>query len=416
MHSAPRIARPAAAAAALFAAGLAVFASPLSLSAQRPATASRAPMARVNPGTAPWTRVPRDQVAALCGLDPAILEAADQTLAATPYVVVRYGRLCWEHGATDETYAVMSITKSMGSLLFGITSTHSSVSDEDPVTKWLTTEELGQINPNAKLAHVLSMTSTKPDLSWGNKGAWSYDASGNREINRLVTVMDKVIAQEPARFAGATSACDVAKQMLIDKLGMVGSNWCSRSIGAGLQSTVRDMARMGMLVLQRGWYNGERLISEEYMYRMTHPAFPDTNTAYGYLLYNNAMENWRYSTGRNDPAGTPVAVWPKYPHAPFFEAPHCNGASPNCAGGLDVGANWGQGAGGQRFVVHRGLDLVMAIRDDRSNNGHVNVWNAVRPALVALDPRFAGDEAAFTAVYAKGEYAPDLQGVVAGSR
>ena len=387
------------------------------LAAQGPAAAaSRSSIARAKVDTAPWTRVPRDQVAALCGLDPQLMDAADQALAATPYVVVRYGRLCWEHGATEETYPVMSITKTMGSLLFGMTSTRSSLSDEDSVTKWLTTEELGQINPLARLAHVLSMTSTKPDLSWGNKGQWSYDASGNREINRLVTVMDRVIEREPSGFAGITNACDLAKQLLFDKLGMASSNWCSRSIGAGLQSTVRDMARMGMLILQRGWYNGERLIDEEYVYRMTHPAFPDTNTAYGYLLYNNAMENWRYSTGQNDPKGTPVAVWPKYPHAPLFEAPNCNGAIAGCASGLDVGANWGQGAGGQRVVVHRGLDLVMAIRDDRSNNGHTNVWSAVRPALVALDPRFKGDEAGFTAVYAKGEYAPDLQGVIAGSR
>ena len=375
----------------------------------------RPAVSRVEPGTAPWVRVPRDQVAALCGLDPNLLDAADQTLAATPFVVVRYGRLCWEHGATEERYAVMSITKTMGSLLFGMTATHSSLSDEDPVTKWLEPEELGQINPKARLAHVLSMTSTKPDLSWGNKGPWSYDASGNREINRLVTVMDRVIAREPSGFPGVQNACGLAKQMF-DKLGMASSEWCSRSIGAGLQSTVRDMARMGMLILQRGKYNGERLVKEPYMYRMSHPAFPDTNTAYGYLLYNNAIENWKYSTGRNDPEGTPVAVWPKYPHEPFFEALNCNGGSPDCAIGLDVGANWGQGAGGQRVVVHRGLDLVMAIRDDRSNNGHTNVWNAVRPALVALDPRFKGDEKAFTAVYAKSEYAPDLAGVEAASR
>jgi CubicO group peptidase (beta-lactamase class C family) len=407
------------AAASMFVMGLVMASGSRPVAAQgssQGSGAARPAIARVNPGTGPWVRVPRDQVAALCGLDPALLEQADQTLAATPYVVVRYGRLCWEHGATEERYAVMSITKSMGSLLFGITSTRSSLSDEDPVTKWLEPEELGQINPKARLAHVLSMTSTKPDLSWGNKGQWSYDASGNREINKLVVAMNKAIAKEPAGFPGVQNACDLVKTAFFDKLGMATSAWCSQSIGAGLQSTVRDMARMGMLVLQRGWYNGERIVKEQYMFRMTHPAFPDTNTAYGYLLYNNAMENWRYSSGRNDPAGTPVAVWPKYPHEPFLEAPDCNGGWPGCTMAHDIGANWGQGAGGQRFVVHRGLDLVMAIRDDRSNNGHTNVWNAVRPALVALDSVHKGDEKAFTAAYVKGEYAPDLPGVLAGSR
>ena len=203
----------------VFALGVAVL---LASGSRAQGSAARPPaMARVNPGTAPWVRVPRDQVAALCGLDPALLEQADQTLAATPYVVVRYGRLCWEHGATEERYAVMSITKSMGSLLFGITSTRSSLSDEDPVTKWLTAEELGQINPKARLAHVLSMTSTKPDLSYGNKGQWSYDASGNREINKLVVAMNKAIAKEPAGFPGVQNACDLAKSGFFDGFELV---------------------------------------------------------------------------------------------------------------------------------------------------------------------------------------------------
>lgn len=70
--------------------------------------------------------------------------------------------------------------------------------------------------------------------------------------------------------------------------------------------------------------------------------------------------------------------------------------------GYDVGINRASGAGGQRIVIHSGLDLVMVIRDDASNNGHTNVWNAVRPALVALDATFDGDEAAFTEAYAAG--------------
>ena len=36
------------------------------------------------------------------------------------------------------------------------------------------------------------------------------------------------------------------------------------------------------------------------------------------------------------------------------------------------------------------------------------VWSAMRPALVALDPTYAGDEAAFCAAYGANEYAPDL--------
>jgi len=371
---------------------------------------------RSDPGAAPFTRVPRDQVAELCGLDPALLDQANRALAETPFAVMRYGRLCWESGATAETYHVFSITKTMGSLLFGIVAARSSLSDQDPVLRWLEPEELGGIHPDARIAHVLSMTATRPDLSWGAKGDWSYDASGNREINRLTTVMNRAIAAQPANFPGIADVCDLARTELFEPLGMRGTDWCSDLIGYTMNSTVRDMARMGLLILQGGVYGGNPLLDAEYVYRMSHPAFPDTNTGYGYLLYNNAMENWGYSTGANDPIGAPFGLWPEYPHRPFHEAEHCNGGAPGYRMGYDVGVNWASGAGGQRIVIHRGLDLVRVIRDDASNNGHTNVWNAVRPALVALDNAFEGDETAFTEAYAAGRYAPDLPGVIDAGR
>jgi hypothetical protein len=36
------------------------------------------------------------------------------------------------------------------------------------------------------------------------------------------------------------------------------------------------------------------------------------------------------------------------------------------------------------------------------------LWNPIRPALVALDPEFKGDEDAFCEAYGANAYAPDL--------
>jgi hypothetical protein len=38
----------------------------------------------------------------------------------------------------------------------------------------------------------------------------------------------------------------------------------------------------------------------------------------------------------------------------------------------------------------------------------VSLWGAVRPALVAKDPVFKGNEQAFCAAYAGTSYAPDM--------
>ena len=41
--------------------------------------------------------------------------------------------------------------------------------------------------------------------------------------------------------------------------------------------------------------------------------------------------------------------------------------------------------------------------------GHKTVWNALRPAMLELDPVYKGDEDGFCAAYRRSEYAPALR-------
>ena len=402
----------------------------LALAGALPATAAApapAPVpgraAAADPGTGPWVQVPRDRVAAECGLDPALMERAALQMPHTPFTVVRRGKLCWTGGypgGTTMPYSVNSITKTMGAILVGMVVHRSTLlRDTDPVTEWLTPAERGAINPQARIAHVLAMTATKADLRPGKKGAWAYDTFGDREINTLITVMNKAIAREPERFGGARDVQQFAQRELFGRLGMRDSSWPGESIGASLTSTPEDVARMGLLLLRRGVWAGRRLMSEQYVYRMTHPAFEDTNTGYGYLTYVNADAGWTYSTGTSDRRCTPYGTWPRYPHAPFAESTSDGPGSPfPLPAKHDVGMAGMFGAGGQRASVHRALDLVITVRDEVVSTdtkdpgvfeGHKNVWTKIRPALVAKDPVFKGDEAAFCAAYQRSTHAPDLR-------
>ena len=324
-------------------------------------------------------------------------------------------------GGTTETYQVYSVTKTFGAMLFGMVASRSRLSDEDPVTKWIPRDELGAINPNARLAHVLAMVSTNADLGPGKKGAWSYDTFGDREINRLVGVMDRAIAAEPENFPGVSNVVELAQKELFEPLGMKDSSWAGGGIASNLYSTVHDMARLGQLVLQRGRWEGRQLIDEEYLYRMTHPAFEDVNTGYGYLTYVNAADNWSYPTSTADTHCAPYGRWPTYPHRPFYEWPDSNGGVPEeREQRYDMAHVFASGTGGQKFIIYRGLDMVIAIRNGAVSvndggtvvdqfPGHKTVWNALRPAMLALDPVYKGDEAAFCAAYRRSEYAPDLR-------
>ena len=81
--------------------------------------ATCAPPPRRDPGTAEWQAVPPEE----CGLDPALLQAADAAIGK-PYAIVRYGRLCHEYyppgtfpEKVDEAF---STTKTFGALVTGI--------------------------------------------------------------------------------------------------------------------------------------------------------------------------------------------------------------------------------------------------------------------------------------------------------
>ncbi len=378
-----------------------------------------------DPGTADWQQVPRDRIAAECGLDPDVLDAALPKFVHTPFVLIRHGKLCWEGGApggSTETYQVFSVTKTFGAMLFGMVASRSSrLSDEDLVTEWIPANELGGINPLATLAHVLAMVSTNPDLRPGKKGAWSYDTAGDREINRLVGVMDRAIAAEPERFPGVRNSVELAQKELFDPLGMKATNWPGGQIAGNLNTNVRDMARLGQLVLQRGRWQGRRLIDEEFLYRMTHPAFEDVNTGYGYLTYVNAADNWTYPTSTADLECAPFGQWPSYPHRPFFEADDSNGGVPGeRRQRYDIAHTFASGTGGQKFTVYRGVDMVVAIRNGAVSAGdggtavdqfpgHKTVWNAARPAMLKFDPVYKDDEAGFCAAYRRSDYAPALR-------
>ena len=360
----------------------------------------------VDPGTGPWDLIAEAQVQDVCRLDPELLQQVvmrqDQSFA-----IVRYGRLCFVSGenASDGPGVshLFSATKTLGALLTGAVMyqtrdlPQSSASMGGPLLQWdrmdkwldLTTlPSRGRVNPAATVAHVLGMVGYSDDLSFGQK-RHRYDADGSREINYLIRVIDNVVKQDPQRFGA--DAVEV-KDRLFAKLGFEDSSWNVDFFGYSWYGSLLDMARLGLLALHGGIYNGERLVDSEYIYNMTHPAFEDGSTRYGYLTWLNG--------------GTcqPRAIHASYPHG-ISEASDC--ADGNCDQDNDVGVWSAIGAGGQYIVGHRGLDMVVVGKNWGSGGGE-ELFGLVLPSIVAADPKFMGDQEAFCEAYARGAYAPDL--------
>lgn len=375
-----------------------------------------------DPGAEPWKLVPEAELAEKCKLDPAKLKGV--TLGAG-FAVVRYGQLCWDSsGGRDTASQMFSATKTLGAVVTGIASYETrdiprtgaktgQLKDSDLATHWL---DSVSYNKEAHVAHVLSMVGHNRSLKYGEK-VHAYDTVGSVQINTLSTMVSTAIKQDSARLGTATGA--FAKKFLFDVVGMKNSTWGGTQYATSWSSTMGDMARLGNLIIHRGVWSGKQVLDAGWAYKMTHPAFEDGNTAYGYLTWLVAKEGQRSIgggsfTSNGDSAGglladkcSPSAVWQKYPHG-LSEAPDCTYKNTPCAQKYDVGSWSAQGLGGQFIVGHPGLDLVLIAKNYSGGNGPAGIWDAVRPALVALDGTYKGDDAAFCKAYSAGEYAPDL--------
>ena len=374
-----------------------------------------------DPGAEPWQLVPAGEVADKCKMDPAMLDAADSRIG-TSYAVVRYGQLCHEYGSDSPT-EIWSATKTVGALITGIASYETrdiprtgpmtgQLSDLDRADQWLGAVSY---NRDAQLAHVLSMVGHDADLTYPNR-SYSYDTVGSVQINSLSNMVNTAISQDSARLGANIE--EFTQRFLYEPLGLNDTSWpgaTSKTYAYTCSTTLHDMARLGLLVLHRGIWAGKRILDESWTYKMTHPSFEDANTAYGYLTWLNA------AAGATGPGGAfggtagdpcaPYALWPSYPHGTLSGAPDClYGGAASCEQQYDDGIWSAQGLGGQFIVGHPGLDLLIVAKNFSGSGGPTGLWAAIRPALVALDPMFMGDEEGFCAAYNAGDYAPDLNG------
>jgi len=256
------------------------------------------------------------------------------------------------------------------------------------------------------------MATGSAGLEWGMR-SFSYDTLGSNGLNNMANVANKALKQGAPM--GVMNMQDATKR-LFDKLGMKTASWDGVTYGTGAALTLHDMGKLFQVVIHNGMYNNERLIGTDWIYRMTHPALEDGNTSYGEFMWLNHRGNATgiggdIGSGSNTVDGdpcSPAAFWQRYPHK-VSNAPDCQAtvATAKCAQMHDDGIFSAQGLGGQFIIGHPGLDLVLTIKDYSNMNGPMGFFDKIRPAIVAEDPMYKGDDKGFCDAYGSGDYAPD---------
>ena len=131
--------------------------------------------------------------------------------------------------------------------------------------------------------------------------AFSYDTAG---VCMLAYVIQAKTGEPLEKF--------LAKH-LFEPLGIVRADWSRDKggvvdCGAGLSLRPRDLAKVGLLLLNKGKWNGQQLLSEEWIKEATTvPA--DAKSSYGYLFWVHKDTNSFYMLGN---CGQFVIVLPGY--------------------------------------------------------------------------------------------------------
>jgi len=173
-----------------------------------------------------------------------------------------------------------------------------------------------------------------------------YDADGSVQLNTLSDMMNAAIRQDSARLGNDVE--QFTKKFVYGPLGMTESTWSggapNKQIANTWSTTVHDMARIGLLMLNHGMWNGERLVAAEWIYRMTQSFVRGRQHGLRVLAWVNSSSNHNYGLIGGAPVGpqqgaampgpcAPVAVFASHPHGspirPVATTPRPTRASSN---------------------------------------------------------------------------------------
>ncbi len=258
------------------------------------------------------------------GLDPAALRlvAEDARRAgSTCLLVVRGDRIAgewyWRGGTADGPVAGFSITKSVTSTLVGIAEADGALDIDDRAARYVR-EWRG--TPAAAVT-VRDLLSNDSGRKWSRETDYaglilaedrtSY-AVGLRQADRpgvvwnynnaAIQTLDRVL-----RTATGMPTADFAEERLFGPLGMSDTRMTgdtsgrSTSTAFGLESTCRDLARLGRLFAQGGVWEGERVVPRAWVEEAVGGPSQRLNPDYGLL--------WWLNTDGSLAPGAPRAIY-----------------------------------------------------------------------------------------------------------
>jgi CubicO group peptidase (beta-lactamase class C family) len=240
------------------------------------------------------------------------------TQRSTAVIVLWRGRIAaeryWQGWTLSKDSIIASAGKSVTAFLIGMLQEQGRLRLADPVNGLLGSGWSRSATSEARItiAHLLSMTSGLDDsLSYVVEPDTRFFYN-NPAYYQTFQVMTRAAGQ-PFTLAGLTQ---LSRSLLWDRIGMRTANWRfnidTGEPGFVLSCSARDMARFGLLVLNRGRWDGQVILADTAYQRAMLSSSSTSNPSYGYLWWLNGKAQHRIP----GPYLLPTLSGPLVPSAP----------------------------------------------------------------------------------------------------
>lgn len=215
------------------------------------------------------------------------------------FIILVNGRIVLEnyfngHSATTPWYWA-SAGKTLTTTVTGIAEQEGLININNKVSDYLGTGWTSA--PLAKenlitCKNLLSMNSGLNETLGDNVSPanlqYVADAGTRWAYHNVYVKLQDVIAQESGK-----TWTNYFNTKLRDKLGMTGGSWINSGDGLSVYwSTSRNMARFGLMALNKGKWNGNQVVNEAFFNNATTTS-QNINQSYGYMWWLNGKSSYR---------------------------------------------------------------------------------------------------------------------------
>ncbi len=321
------------------------------------------PLARADGRSLPRSTPEAEGVSSQAIID--FIQAADKNVNTfDSFMIVRHGKVIaegwWSPNSADEPHVLNSVSKSFNSTAVGLAIHEGKLKLDDPVLKFFPADSPADPSENLKAMTVRDLLT----MSGGHEVEPNRD--GGPSVEQFLaqpvpykpgthflynTMGSYVLSAIVTKVTGQTSL-EYLKPRLFGPLGIEDPRWDSspegNSLGGyGLYLRTEDIAKLGQLYLQKGKWNGKRLIPRKWVEQATSKQIANENESHAQI-----GSDWKEGYGFQ-----------------FWRCRH--------------NAFRADGAGGQFIVVMPDQDAVVAITADTGNmQGELDaIWDHLLPAF-----------------------------------